>query len=326
MIVPDYWAEARRQHRDAHGQVTVRRLGWSISSAADAAAMAERRADEALRRLAAGEKLARREPKVPYNGADGVPIREEVLARSGEDVVTRNAYGARCLNSPDALFADVDFESGVAPMSFLAAFLALAAGSVAAGACAGSWRLGAGLAVASFLLAAPAAALVRRASLALQGGAMSRAKRRLSKFLRSRPEWSVRLYRTPAGLRLLVTHRAYSPADKEALDFFRAVGTDPVYVRMCRNQQCFRARLTAKPWRIGIASHMRPRPGTWPVAPERLAVRAAWVSAYEARARAFASCRFIGSVGTGYISLRLQPVVALHDSASRALEPNLPLA
>ena len=31
--------------------------------------------DEALQRLLTGEKLARREPKQPYNGADGLPIR-----------------------------------------------------------------------------------------------------------------------------------------------------------------------------------------------------------------------------------------------------------
>ncbi len=69
------------------------------------------RAEEALARIVAGESVCRREPKVPYNGADGVPIREEVLGRYGDEVITRNAYGARCLNSPTALFADVDFDN-----------------------------------------------------------------------------------------------------------------------------------------------------------------------------------------------------------------------
>src|SRR6185503_20645092 len=29
MIVPQYWAEARRRHRDIKRQITVRRFGWS---------------------------------------------------------------------------------------------------------------------------------------------------------------------------------------------------------------------------------------------------------------------------------------------------------
>jgi len=111
MIVPDYRAEARRIVRCSGTQVTVRRFGWSTSSEADAQAMAERRAEEALQQILSGEPIARREPKVAYNGADGVPVREEVLARHGEHVIMRNQYGSRCLNTPDALFGDVDLDS-----------------------------------------------------------------------------------------------------------------------------------------------------------------------------------------------------------------------
>ncbi|HNB89667.1 MAG TPA: hypothetical protein PLP91_04700, partial [Plasticicumulans sp.] len=107
MIVPAYWAEARRQQRKEGRQITVRRYGWSDASQADAQQHAETRAGEALQRLLAGERLDRREPKQPYNGADGLPIREEIVERHGTAVVTRNSYGARCLNVPDVLFADI---------------------------------------------------------------------------------------------------------------------------------------------------------------------------------------------------------------------------
>ena len=90
MIVPDHWAEARKQHRSSGRQVTVRRYGWSTVSEADALAMAETRADEALRRILTGEKVNRREPKVAYNGASGVPIREEVLAGIGNPSAIRS--------------------------------------------------------------------------------------------------------------------------------------------------------------------------------------------------------------------------------------------
>lgn len=107
MIVPQYWAEARVQQLEPR-QITVRRSGWSDISQEEAQAHAEARAREALERIASGEALSRREPRVPYNGAEGVPIREEILERHGETIITRNVYGARCLNTPDVAFADVD--------------------------------------------------------------------------------------------------------------------------------------------------------------------------------------------------------------------------
>jgi hypothetical protein len=326
MIVPDHWAEARRQHREPGRQVTVRRFGWSTTSADDAQAMAERRAEEALRRVLAGEALRRREPKVPYNGADGVPIREEVLARHGEEVVTRNAYGARCLNSPAALFADVDFAPVAGIKTVLATFAVGAALAVAGGALLGSRLVGTGLALLALLLAPMVARRLIAAAAAAQGGKEGRARRLLDRFVAAHPGWNVRLYRTPAGLRLLATHRPCEPAEAEVGAFFSAVKADPVYVRMCLNQHCFRARLTAKPWRIGMPGHLRPRPGVWPVSPEKQPLRAAWVAEYEARAAGHAACRYLGSVGSGVVHARLQPVVDLHDRESRALDSNVPLA
>lgn len=326
MIVPDYWAEARKQHRAAARSYTVRRFGWSMRSPDDAVAMAERRAEEALGRLLAGEPLRRREPKVPYNGADGVPIREEVLARHGDEVITRNAYGARCLNTPDALFADVDFEPASELKPILATLALLALASAWAGASQGSWLLGLGLLIASLFLCAPIARTLRRLALAAQGGAAALARRRLTGFLAAHPKWHVRVYRTPGGLRLLATHRPFDPAEPEVAAFFRAVAADPIYTRMCLNQRCFRARLSAKPWRIGIDSHMRPRPGIWPVAPEHAALRGDWVAGYEARAARFASCRYVESLGSGVIHPRIQSVIDLHDRASRSNEANAPIA
>lgn len=89
MIVPSYWAEATLKHRDHKRQVSVRRFGWSDTSQADAQALADARAREALERLQAGESLVRREPRIAYNGAQGVPIREEILAREGDAPLRR---------------------------------------------------------------------------------------------------------------------------------------------------------------------------------------------------------------------------------------------
>jgi len=125
MIVPHFWAESRLQHRAKGRQTTVCRFGWSDTSQEDAQAHADTRVKEAFERILRGEKLDRREFKTPYNGAQGIPIREEIVARHADTVITRNTYGARCLNSPNVLFADIDYVYEASPIVALVVGLAL---------------------------------------------------------------------------------------------------------------------------------------------------------------------------------------------------------
>lgn len=325
MIVPQYWAEGRRQQRQGKRQITVRRFGWSDTSQAEAQANADRRAEEALQRLVAGEKLPRREPKMPYNGAEGVPIREEILARQGDIILTRNAYGAKCLNTPNVVFADVDFQFAPSiSMSVAFAVNALFLG-VFIGLAAHSTGLGLVAVVALLLLSHPLARAVRRLSMGLRGGVQNVVRRRIAAFSATHPDWHLRLYRTPAGLRVLAMHQTFDPDNLAVTEFFRALGTDRIYVRMCRNQQCFRARVSPKPWRIGISQHMRPRPGVWPVAPERLHLRQEWVEKYEAVARDYAACAYVESLGSSAVHPEARRVQELHDELCRA-HSHLPLA
>jgi hypothetical protein len=330
MIVPQYWAEARKQQRSGKRQVTVRRFGWSDESEDAAAAMAEARAAAALEKVLSGSKLPRRELKVPYHGADGLPIREEIVARHGDCVITRNSYGARCLNTPDALFADIDFDQpsfgGLKFKVFLGLAIVLAA-SV--------WLLwpsvwlALGMVAAAGYLASPIVDVIERARFQRAGGEQGRTHRlvdRVETFAAGHPGWSIRIYRTPAGLRTLATHKPFEPSDPAVAEYFAAIGTDPVYVLMCANQKCFRARLTAKPWRIGIAKHMMPRPGIWPVLPERLAERAGWIAMYEEKAKNFAACAFIKEVGSGLVDPKMRDIIELHDRECRAQVPGISIA
>ena len=126
-----------------------------------------------------------------------------------------------------------------------------------------------------------------------------------------------------------LSHSGHAPAvrppNTEVAAFFEAIGTDPLYARMCTNQNCFRARLSPKPWRIGIAEHMVPRPGVWPIAPERRPARDAWIAHYEEVAESFAACQYLQTIGSGSIDSRVRPVVELHDNLSNALK-DLPIA
>lgn len=285
--------------------------------------MADARAQEAFDRAWAGERLPPREWKVPYNGADGVPIREEILSTLGAAVVTRNSYGAACLNTPDVLFADLDF-ADFDPMRN-----AQVPGCAVAAACAGgafaiahqlhwSFLQSVGTGLALFCAIGVVLAFIAKAMRRVMGTPASKARQRVQSFVEGHPDWSFRLYETPAGYRLLATHRLFDPTSDEVAQAFAALGVDSTYAAMCRRQACFRARLTAKPWRIGVKAHMRPRPGIWPVAPERMAVREAWIAEYEKASAGFAACKFVESLGMPRIDPRVRAVQDLHDRLSQA--------
>jgi hypothetical protein len=324
MIVPQYWAEGRVQHRQDKRQVTVRRFGWSDESLDEAQRNADQRAQEALQRLLSGEKLARREPRIPYNGAAGVPIREEIVARHGQTVITRNAYGARCLNTPDVLFADIDFDKEAGFIATFVVFAAIAAAAVAI------WfanyrTIGALTLLFAFTLSSSIAGGLTRLLQNARGGIERITLAKIRRFLEAHAGWNLRIYRTPAGMRVLITHRVFRPDEPAVAECFRALGTDPIFARMCLNQRCFRARVSPKPWRIGIAGHMRPRPGVWPVSEQGMPRRLAWIAAYEAAAQSFSACRFVESLGSGIVDPEVRRVMELHDELCRA-QSQLPMA
>ncbi len=324
MIVPQFWAEGRVQIREKGKQITVRRFGWSDTSEAEAQANADARAQDALERLLSGGDVPRRELKRGYNGADGVPIREEIIARHGDTIITRNSYGARCLNTPDVLFADVDFQPASQPV--LSCFLALVLLILLVVVGWSHRPFGTAIlwAVLTFVIGSIVARVILAVRLKMKDTPLVAARKRIERFLAKHPDWTLRIYQTPAGLRVLAMHRTFSPGEPDVAAFFSALGTDPVYVRMCMNQQCFRARLSAKPWRIGVGDHLRPG-GVWPVAPERLPLRQAWVAKYEAAAQAFAACTLLETLGNGTTHPKARAVQELHDQLSRATV-GLPIA
>lgn len=288
--------------------------------------MADARVRDAMERAQRGERLPRNDRKVPYNGGDGVPIREEIVATHGESVITRNSYGALCLNTPNVLFADVDF--AVAPYGGLSCVAAsLFAILLACAAFLFKFRpaLAIGLIVGGFALLFLTNLMVRIARKRYQEQCEGTAIGRVERFADQNLDWSMRLYRTPAGLRVLVTHKTFDPNDEGVSQLFSEIGVDRIYARMCANQQCFRARLTPKPWRMGIKAHIKPQPGVWPINPDRLPDRNAWLAVYDEQVRSFAACRYLSTLGPGAMDSSVRPVVELHDRISQALT-ELPIA
>jgi hypothetical protein len=277
-----------------------------------------------MRRILSGERLARREPKVAYNGAEGVPIREEIVAHYGSAILTRNSYGSICLNRPDVLIADIDLGETPPLLAGCGAGFAMLLTAALLG-----WMDS----TARFVIATIGALnggfvfvnLLHRGLLFVTGGLAQRALRRVERFVAQHEDWRVRVYRTPSGFRLLALHRLFDPAEPAVAKFFRVTRTDPLYVRMCRKQRGFRARLTAKPWRMGLKDHLRPRPGVWPVRPERMGERRVWLARYDRKAEAHAACEYIMEIGAGGVHPNALVIQQLHDDQSRA-NSSLPLA
>lgn len=328
MIIPLFWASASRTHRADKRQFTVQRWGWSSQSQQAAQAHADARADQALDRVIyewPSPTVLKREPKTPYNGAEGVPIREEVLEDRGDVVVTRNAYGAMCLNASGAMFVDIDRDQveaipkGSTPATIITGLIL---GVIA-------WRMAGWQDWALYIppaigLAFILRALLWRAMVMARGGAPAIVERALDREIDRDPNSAWAVYQTPAGWRLLALHRQFDPSAPETADMMRRLQVDRLYLAMCRRQKCFRARVSPKPWRMD--GFERLRGPTWPIDGVALQRRREWVDSYDLVRERYSSCRLLRLQGNlSRIDPGVQEVKNWHDDLSGATT-DLPMA
>ena len=123
------------------------------------------------------------------------------------------------------------------------------------------------------------------------------------------PNRSIRAYATKQGVRLLFTDQSYDPASQEAQHIMAALGVVERYARLCASQGTFRARLTPKPWRIGISNP----PARFPKDPADRRLIASWSNSYEIASIPYATTHFLGTIGSGVVDALIAPVVEHHD-------------
>jgi hypothetical protein len=126
---------------------------------------------------------------------------------------------------------------------------------------------------------------------------------------------SFRIYRTSAGYRVLATDMTMDPKSMTTKSLLEGFGADPYFILLCQQQESFRARLTAKPWRCDCPLP----PGQYPR--DEPAVQAefeAWLRQYDQRSANFAACRFVETVGSGKQSDEARAIVIEHDRATKA--------
>ena len=241
-----------------------------------------REANERARRVASAIEAGRQSTRYSYGDR---PLREEIieeLSHDGEVVVvlTRNAYGSIVLNTAKVLFADIDFQ----PSSLTS------------------------------VLGRAVAKLLGRQVLSQDKQVMNR----IEQFVSSRPGLGMRLYRTANGFRCLIKTNIYSPTDKHVIEMLQELESDPLYVRLCQAQTCFRARLSPKCWRCGVS---RP-PVRFPWSDSKSEQQQReWEKSYRDQTVDYAVCALIGDFGSSDIHPAVEPILKLHDELACTVGP-----
>ncbi|CAM3043429.1 hypothetical protein [Vibrio neptunius] len=124
------------------------------------------------------------------------------------------------------------------------------------------------------------------------------------------PDLAFRVYETHSGLRFILTNKLYAPRDKFVDTLFSDLNVDPLYVHLCKKQECFRARLTPKPWRIGM-----PRPASRFPRSEQSSINEfqQWLGKYNAASVKATSAKYITSFGEHRPHQDVQTVIEIHD-------------
>jgi hypothetical protein len=274
---PRFWAKERGfVPKGRRGKLHFECWGWSDFSQADA----ERAAREKGERISQHLRGTQRPPD--RYGYGSRPLREEVLrTMNGSDgalaaAITRNQYGCLVLNTARAMFVDIDITELEIPQSRFFSFF-------------------------------------RKPKRVSEDHLIDPHLERVERWTAERPNWSWRIYRTRAGLRLLATHSLFEPG--AAAPIFHALGADPLYQKLCANQKSYRARLTPKPWRIG---HDKGRI-EWPWPNEKTeAAFKRWEKSYLEKSAPYATCRFLKTAGSGITHAELTAIIEIHDQATQA--------
>ena len=275
-----YWAKATEEVSSVGQRWKAQRFAGSNESVADARANAHKLAQKTA------EALRRGDPPNSYLYSDR-PVREEIVEAFGDDaspyaIITRNGYGSLVLNTARILFADIDEpkedSSGSSPWKPLIGLL-------------------------GGLLGSPEIASVLEED-------DRDIPTRVAEAVDDSSGLGVRLYKTAAGYRCLVTNREFNPLSDDSHELLEELGSDPLYVKLCQVQECFRARLTPKFWRCELDPP--PVRFPWANASQEQAMRE-WEQAYNRGIEGYATCELLQILGPSEMDPQIESIVQLHD-------------
>lgn len=276
MNFPRYWAKGIYTGKNSSGQeVTIEAYGWSSDSTEEARSVGRERAKRVVNRGFANKKCDEYE----YGNT---PFREEVTDSIEVDkrevaVISRNRYGSLVLNAADVMFVDIDFpevqSTGI---------------------------------IDSILLAFSEKRRKDRAD-ELRESTIQK----IDDWAKKNPSKSFRLYRTHSGCRVLLTDAVYDPESEETKWILEELDSDRLYRSLTLRQQCFRARLTTKPWRC---KHPKP-PSSFPWedrATEREYRK--WEKEYLRSIKGYSTCILQKEYGRPCSEPKICSIIDYHDS------------
>ena len=277
-----YWARSKTIPTNGHTVKFATCVGFSDISQEDALRVANDRAAHHAHLINTNQPFDYEYSKLPFC--------EEVIDRftdAGElvTVVSRIHYGSIVLNSSTVFFADIDLPREMLnkPKTNVFSF---------------------------FRKSAPEPEL--------PGAEVIENLRKICDADRS---LGFRLYRTAAGFRAMGTSRLFDVNDPVTTTLLEKMRSDGLYVVLCKRQQCFRARLTPKPNRIG----MNHPPSRFPYQDAKAATEALqWQEEYDEASRNYATCALVAQIGNPNISEDVESIMQLHDHF--ACSADLPLA
>ncbi len=276
-----FWARSKTIPIHGHTVKFATCSGFSNISQEDALRVANERAANHAHLINTNQPL-----DYDYNR---LPFCEEVIERFTKDgelvtVISRVHYGSIVLNTSNVLFADIDLPRRLLKKPSRGLF--------------------------SFFSKAPEPEI--------PGAAVIENLQEICNVDRS---LGFRLYRTAAGFRAMATSRPFDVNDPLTTTLLEKMRSDGLYVVLCKRQQCFRARLTPKPFRIGI----KHPPARFPYADEA-AVSAVtqWQSGYDQASKKYSTCAFVAHVGNPHVHKDVHSILQLHDHF--ACNAELPLA
>ena len=291
-----FWSRASELVQTPDREWNIECYGGSDTSLEEALL----RAQERVRAVASAVSQGRDPDHYAYSSR---PLREEIveeLQHQGETaaLLTRNSYGALILNTARVLFADIDYEDDYdrephanRPPGFLIQLVQFVAR----------------------LLGKEAPEWARDTATEQPSAETSQDEQIVNRvrFVTERHAGlGVRLYRTANGFRCLVTSGTWDPLATVTTSLLEQLGSDPLYMTLCRGQECFRARLSPKPWRCEVP----PAPSRFPWrndAAEQEHRR--WVAKYERATAGYSTCAFIGAFGESNVDPAVEPILRLHD-------------
>ena len=269
------------------GRLQVLARGWSNQSIEDAHQLGRQIAARLAGALASGQ-IERGRYLYGQRPLPEPILREFANADANPaGVVSRNCYGAVVLNTRDLMFVDIDRDDQPAPGGgLLSSVISL-------------------FRQPELIPSQPASKVVAEVQRVAESNHLS-----------------ARVYKTAAGYRAIITNHRYEPGSSTSEALLNQFSSDPLYIRLCKMQESFRARLSPKPWRCGLSTPPVSFPFT---TPQEQAKFQDWQRRYSDAAAKYATCRYLTSIGGVRIDPAFEELIQYHDQETKANSP-LPLA